>query len=46
MDELLREYLPILLFFAIAVALSLAMVIALYRQYNTSEEDQILGKMK
>ena len=28
MDELLREYLPILLFFAIAVALSLAMVIA------------------
>ncbi len=30
MDELLREYLPILIFFAIAVALSLAMVVASY----------------
>jgi multicomponent Na+:H+ antiporter subunit C len=28
------------------LGVSLAMVIALYRQYNTLEEDQILGKMK
>ena len=28
------------------LGVSLAMVIALYRQYNTLEEDEILGKMK
>jgi multicomponent Na+:H+ antiporter subunit C len=28
------------------LGVSLAMVIALYRQYNTLEEDQILGKMQ
>ena len=41
MDDLLREYLPILIFFAIAVALSLAMVVASYvvaRQKPDSEK--------
>ncbi len=41
MDELLREYLPILIFFAIAVGLSLAMVVASYimaRQKPDSEK--------
>jgi NADH-quinone oxidoreductase subunit A len=41
MDELLREYLPILIFFAIALALSLAMVAASYivaRQKPDSEK--------
>ena len=41
MDELLREYLPILLFFAIAVVISLAMVLASYilaRQKPDSEK--------
>ena len=41
MDELLREYLPILIFFAIALALSLAMVVGSYviaRQKPDSEK--------
>ena len=41
MDELLREYLPILIFFAIAVAMSLAMVVTSYimaRQKPYSEK--------
>ena len=42
---------PVLMLTAIVVGVStlgvsLAMVIALYRQYNTLEEDQILGKMQ
>ena len=42
---------PVLMLTAIVVGVStlgvsLAMVIALYRQYNTLEEDQILEKMK
>lgn len=41
MDELLREYLPILIFFAIALALSLAMVVGSFviaRQKPDSEK--------